>query len=289
MKSSDVVLALRNIQYSRGTATGLWCPGKHVRPKVILGGGIWATGVTRGAQNRQLQRHTPNPKERSYCRLPELFPPHLLLFVCASFAGASTGAYSPPLNAWLDEVLDLSLFRLFVPPPDSSATLPGIASPLTPLPCPIGPIPPLDDEEALAFEGSSQVDLDGLTPATSRALNRFERRVTLLGGKMAVTSAYRPPAYQAHLQVVWDKWDRLRDSHEQGCAVVRAQAQEEFERHRITGIAATGSVFRSYARYCVRRLDSAARAKAAADHRPAGADWQGCCVRISDTIRSTSA
>ena len=157
--------------------------------------------------------------------------PTLLLFVCASFAGASTGAYSPPLNAWLDEVLDLSLFRLFVPPPDVSATLPGIASPLTPLPCAIGPIPPLDDEEALAFEGGSQVDLNGLTPATARALNRFERRVTLLGGKMAVTSAYRPPAYQAHLQVVWDKWDQLRDAHEEGCAVVRAQAQEEFEHH----------------------------------------------------------
>ena len=62
-----------------------------------------------------------------------------------------------------------------------------------------------------------RIDLTGLTPATSRALTRFQRVVGSAGGDLWLTSAYRPPAYQEHLQSVWDKWAELRDNQQPGC------------------------------------------------------------------------
>jgi hypothetical protein len=95
----------------------------------------------------------------------------------------------------------------------------------------------VDDDEARAFEAAAGtgdvVDLNGLTPATAIALDRFEHRVASLGGTLAVTSAYRPPAYQAHLQLVWDRWKQLRSNREPGCAMLRAQVQDEFQRHSL--------------------------------------------------------
>jgi hypothetical protein len=103
--------------------------------------------------------------------------------------------------------------------------------------CSVGPIPPLDDAEGRSFEAASgtaaEVNLSGLTPATHVALARFQRSIASLGGKVEVTSAYRPPAYQAHLQVVWDKWMQLRGHMEPGCAEVRAQVEDEFKRHQL--------------------------------------------------------
>jgi len=109
--------------------------------------------------------------------------------------------------------------------------------PPPPPPCAIDPIPGIQDEQAQSFEAAAGtpavVDVTGLTPATALALARFEQRVASLGGKFAVTSAYRPPAYQEHLQAVWDKWKQLRDNHDEGCAVLKSEVAAEFERHRL--------------------------------------------------------
>jgi hypothetical protein len=110
---------------------------------------------------------------------------------------------------------------------------------LTPpsMPCLAMPLPPIQDPVALAFEngfggGSRGVDRNDMVPGASRALQRFERVVTSAGGTITVTSAYRPAAYQQHLQQVWDKWMReLRNNAESACQPLRMQVRQEFRHH----------------------------------------------------------
>lgn len=124
----------------------------------------------------------------------------------------------------------------------SSATLDltGIA-PLVPAgaPCLVTPIPAIVDPQAIAFENglpgtSSGVDVDGLTSGTARALARFQHVISSKGGSMKLTSAYRPPAYQQHLQAVWDKWmHQLRENREPACQSLRTEVAREFIRHSL--------------------------------------------------------
>ena len=125
-------------------------------------------------------------------------------------------------------------------PPGAHLQLTGI-SPLTPPgpPCLVTPLASIEDPEALAFENglagaAGTVDVEHLTSATARALARFQHVVSSKGGSITVTSAYRPVAYQQHLQAVWDKWMReLRDNREQECQQLRRQVAGEFTRHRL--------------------------------------------------------
>jgi hypothetical protein len=148
--------------------------------------------------------------------------------------------------SWLTQLLQISLFRIFDPPAAAMTPVstivpesPKVAlAPAVPSgPCSVSPVPPINDDEAKTFEAASGtsgvVDLNGLTPATAIALQRFESRVASLGGSVSVKSAYRPPAYQAHLQVIWDKHMRLRNSRESGCAVLKAQVDDDFNRHQL--------------------------------------------------------
>src|SRR6202011_172759 len=94
------------------------------------------------------------------------------------------------------------------------------------------------DGDALAFESSvgtaGVIDTAGLTPARARALSRLQQAVTSLGGTLDLESAYRPIAYQEHLQAVWDKWMvELRHHAEKGCQALRAEVGEEFARHHL--------------------------------------------------------
>lgn len=153
----------------------------------------------------------------------------LCVVLCLSTAAATTRSFLPDFK---------HVFEQFFPKPVALAPQPSIATAAAVMPdCFVGPIPPLDDQEAQSFEAAAgtpgEVNLSGLTPATRIALARFERSIATLGGKVEVTSAYRPPAYQAHLQVVWDKWMQLRGRMEPGCAEVRAQVEDEFKRHEL--------------------------------------------------------
>jgi D-alanyl-D-alanine dipeptidase len=65
----------------------------------------------------------------------------------------------------------------------------------------------------------------------SRALVRFQKIVRSVGGSLDLKSAYRPPAYQLHLQRVWDKWMQLRNNNVAACQDMRAQVRDEFARH----------------------------------------------------------
>ena len=104
--------------------------------------------------------------------------------------------------------------------------------------CSVAALPAIDDPEALAFEASvgttEVVDTADLTPATARALTRFQQVVTSAGGTFELKSAYRPPAYQDHLQAVWDKWMlELRRNLKKGCQALRTEVGEDFARHHL--------------------------------------------------------
>jgi len=103
--------------------------------------------------------------------------------------------------------------------------------------CSVGPLEPIDDAAARQLEastGSDVVDVADMVPGAARALNLFESKVASLGGKMILKSAYRPAAYQKHLQDVWYKWMReLKGNLDPACQVLRTDVQEEFARHRL--------------------------------------------------------
>ena len=103
--------------------------------------------------------------------------------------------------------------------------------------CKVAPLPEIEDAEALAFEMDGElavVDLQGLMPTMARALESFKQLVNSVGGTFDLKSAYRPPAYQAHLHEVWVKWVKeLRNNRTSGCRALREEVGAEFARHQL--------------------------------------------------------
>ena len=137
-----------------------------------------------------------------------------------------------PAVSWIDRLWQLPLFRFVAP----QTLQPEAAFEPELNPCGVDPLAEIEDPEALEFEfgGSGPVQIGGLTPPTVLALNRFERVVSAVGGSFFVTSAYRPSAYQEHLQRVWDKWMvELRFNMDPACGTLKAKVEEEFRRHQL--------------------------------------------------------
>ena len=103
--------------------------------------------------------------------------------------------------------------------------------------CKVAPLSEIEDSEAREFEKNAEtapVDVDDLVPEAAQALDTFEEMVTSLGGTFVLKSAYRPPAYQAHLHEVWVKWVReLRNNRSTGCRALREEVGAEFARHKL--------------------------------------------------------
>ena len=104
--------------------------------------------------------------------------------------------------------------------------------------CHVQPLSVVEDAEAVAFEQNvstgAVVNVEGLTAETARSLDRFDRMVRLYGGRVNLTSAYRPASYQAHLQSVWDKWMvELRYDRTPECRDLRASVEQEFRSHEL--------------------------------------------------------
>ena len=103
--------------------------------------------------------------------------------------------------------------------------------------CKVAPLTDITDPEALAFEreaDTTPADIDDLMPDTAEALDTFEEMVASVGGTFEVKSAYRPPAYQAHLHEVWVKWvKQLRNNRSSGCRALREEVGAEFARHQL--------------------------------------------------------
>ena len=103
--------------------------------------------------------------------------------------------------------------------------------------CKVAPLAEIWDPEVLAFETNAETapaDVDGLTPDAAQALETFKEMVTSLGGTFELKSAYRSPAYQAHLHEVWVKWVKeLRRNRSGACQALREEVGAEFARHQL--------------------------------------------------------
>jgi hypothetical protein len=103
--------------------------------------------------------------------------------------------------------------------------------------CKVAPLSEIEDDEALTFEKNAETapaDVDGLMPQAALALDTFKDMVTSVGGTFELKSAYRPPAYQAHLHEVWVKWVKeLRNNRSSGCRALREEVGAEFARHQL--------------------------------------------------------
>jgi len=146
-------------------------------------------------------------------------------------------------TSWLTALWNLPIFRFFAPfvqetDPVQSPSQPDSAVPVAELPpCTIAPLPAITDADALDFEASvgssAVVDTDDLMPTTAKALTHLQSLVDKAGGTVVLKSAYRPPAYQAHLQAVWDKWEEVRDNQQPECHDLRASVEQEFTGHHL--------------------------------------------------------
>ncbi len=148
------------------------------------------------------------------------------LLSCAGLAQTPNELAAKTSPSWLEEFLQLPVIRMFEPAPKPATS--G---------CAVAALPAIADEQALRFEANAGsaavVDIGGLTPPTARALARFQAILEKIGGKLKLTSAYRPSPYQAHLQAVWDKWKQLRNVRDEGCQMLRAQVEQEFTLHQL--------------------------------------------------------
>jgi hypothetical protein len=103
--------------------------------------------------------------------------------------------------------------------------------------CKVAPLAEVEDPEALLFEqdsDSATADVEGLMPSTAQALENFKDLVISVGGTFDLKSAYRPPAYQAHLHEVWVKWVKeLRNNRTAACQSLREEVGAEFARHQL--------------------------------------------------------
>jgi hypothetical protein len=196
----------------------------------------------------------------------------------------------PREHSWFDQFWNLPILRFFVPgvPADPTPSLVAFAPPAPILPaCSVEPLPAIEDIEAHAFEAQvgsvGVVRTDGMTPAAVQALSRFEYIIKSVGGSITLTSAYRPAAYQEHLQAVWDKWMlELRKNDDAECRMLRAEVEAEFARHDLLesqrpattsdhtrGISFDAAILLpSRARWNKRRVTVDRLARAAGFHRP---------------------
>lgn len=99
--------------------------------------------------------------------------------------------------------------------------------------CSVPPLAPLTDPLTEHFEAGNTVDTERLQPAMQTAVDCVQTAVAAAGGNVTVTSAYRPPSYQAHLREVWDKWRLLKDMREPECDELRTTVHNEFMAHHL--------------------------------------------------------
>jgi D-alanyl-D-alanine dipeptidase len=125
-----------------------------------------------------------------------------------------------------------------VSPTVADTSQPGV-QPAPVAACSVPALDPITDPAAEQLEADanaetgSSVDVTGMVPAAAHALNLFESKVAAVGGNMVLKSAFRPAAYQRHLQDVWYKWMELKSNTDPGCQDLRTQVQAEFQRHHL--------------------------------------------------------
>jgi hypothetical protein len=162
------------------------------------------------------------------------------VFLCSILCGCLNAADSVPsatMPAAIEEEALPILSDRAIAPAILDAQLSGVRRIQVLAGCKVAPLPEIEDPDAQAFEknaDSAPADLDGLMPNTAQALDTFKEMVTSAGGTFELKSAYRPPAYQAHLHDVWVKWVKeLRNNRTAGCQALREEVGAEFRRHQL--------------------------------------------------------
>jgi len=158
----------------------------------------------------------------------------------------SNSIAEPSSPSWAEELFNLPVVRfftsLFQPAPELASTPLNLQQPAAEIApvanaCPVAALDLITDPAAEQLEasmGADVVDVSNMVPAAAAALGRFQTKVAAVGGTIILKSAYRPAAYQQHLQNVWYKWmDELRNNTDPGCQELREQVHNEFTMHRL--------------------------------------------------------
>jgi D-alanyl-D-alanine dipeptidase len=158
----------------------------------------------------------------------------------------SNSVAEPSSPSWTEELFNLPVVRFFtslfepaqqvtaapldLPQPAGDVAHPANACPVAGLDLIIDPAA----EQLEASMGADVVDVTDMVPAAAAALGRFQSKVAAVGGSVVLKSAYRPAAYQQHLQNVWYKWmGELRNNNDPACQELREQVHNEFTMHRL--------------------------------------------------------
>ena len=103
--------------------------------------------------------------------------------------------------------------------------------------CPIDPLKPITDPEAIRMENGENVILDKLSTETQTALSCLKGEVAKARGSVSVTSAYRPQAYQDHLYEIFQKRKKVQKIAKkfQQCDALATNLDNENDKHRLKG------------------------------------------------------
>lgn len=103
--------------------------------------------------------------------------------------------------------------------------------------CAVTPLEAIEAPSAKELEASDSpggaIDTKDMIPAAAHALDLFQSKVSSAGGSLVLHSAYRPEAYQRHLQDVWYKWMGLKSNSAPACQGLRTAVQAEFLHHHL--------------------------------------------------------
>jgi hypothetical protein len=105
----------------------------------------------------------------------------------------------------------------------------------TPSVCPVAPLTPITDADALAMEGGARVVWNHTRPGLQAAANalvaliRAEPR-----GTADIVSAFRPQAYQDHFHEIRQKAIALQHNTAPECATVKREVSREMVKHGLS-------------------------------------------------------
>jgi hypothetical protein len=105
-----------------------------------------------------------------------------------------------------------------------------------PVPCPVEPLRPITDPDALRFENGDTVREDRLSSATQAKIQCLRSALSRErpAGSITITSAWRPQPYQDHLKDIVDKLAQLNthpSKSNPNCAPIKATLMAEKARH----------------------------------------------------------
>lgn len=94
-------------------------------------------------------------------------------------------------------------------------------------PCPVAPLTPYSPDPY-------PLNTDKLTARMKKSLSCLANMgFSVANGNLDISSAYRAPEYQLHLQELWDKWDALYQNKSIECKALKTEIQNHFTWHEL--------------------------------------------------------